>query len=394
MDRQVSLIRPIPELRADFTIGYRYSVHFTFDAFHPANPALAEAVQRPPAGEAATVLPVLDSGVQDANPGLASRLGRYALHHADRMRLAGPPVVVPGGERAKNDPDEVGRLLAAISARAVCRHSCVLAIGGGAVLDVAGYAAAIAHRGVRLVRMPTTVLAQGDGGIGVENGVNAFGKKNFVGCFAPPSAVVNDGLFLTTLPAAEWRAGMSEAVKVACLKDPDFFAELERDAPALVSFVLTAVVGLVRRCAELHLRHITGGGDPFEAVTARPLDFGHWAAHKLEQLSGFRMRHGEGVATGIAIDTAYAHDMGLLPAADRDRIFALLDALGLRAPVPWLEDSRLLEGLEEFREHLGGRLTVTLLRGIGHGVEVHEIDRSVMTGAVRKVARWTRRGPT
>lgn len=393
MDRQVSLNRPIQRLRADFTIGYRYSVHFTFDAFDPANPALADALPRPPSGAAATVLPVLDSGVLDAHPGLVNRLERYARGHADRMRLAGPPVVVPGGERAKNDPAEVGRLLTAISDRAVCRHSCVLAVGGGAVLDVAGYAAAIAHRGVRLVRMPTTVLAQGDAGIGVKNGVNALGKKNFVGCFAPPNAVVNDGLFLTTLPAAEWRAGMSEAVKVACLKDPDFFAELEHDAPALVSFVLTAIVGLVRRCAELHLAHIAGGGDPFEAGSARPLDFGHWAAHKLEQLSGFRMRHGDGVATGIALDTVYAHDIGLLPRADRDRVLALLDALGLRAPAPWLEDPRLLEGLEEFREHLGGRLTVTLLRGIGHGVEVHEIDRSVMAGAARAVARWSRGGP-
>ena len=176
-------------------------------------------------------------------------------------------------------------ILAAIDERAVDRHSYVLALGGGALLDVAGYAAAVAHRGVRVIRLPTTVLAQNDAGVGVKNGLNAYGKKNFLGTFAPPWAVIDDELFLTTLSARDWRAGTSEAVKVALLRDAAFFAELERLAPAVAERDLGAMRALIRRCAELHLAHIAGGGDPFEMGCARPLDFGHWSAHKLERLS-------------------------------------------------------------------------------------------------------------
>jgi 3-dehydroquinate synthase len=227
------------------------------------------------------------------------------------------------------------------------------------------------------------VLAQNDAGIGVKNGLNAYGKKNFLGTFAPPWAVIDDELFLTTLCDRDWRAGTSEAVKVALLKDAAFFTELERLAPAVAERDLGAMRVLIRRCAELHLSHIAGGGDPFEMGCARPLDFGHWSAHKLERLSGLRLRHGEAVAVGLALDATYAHLAGLLGAADWRRVLALLVAFGLPLVAPELDDPRLLDGLAEFREHLGGRLTVVLVQGIGVAVEVHEIDRALMRRAVR-----------
>jgi 3-dehydroquinate synthase len=271
------------------------------------------------------------------------------------------------------------------------RHSCVVGIGGGALLDVAGLAAATAHRGVRHVRVPTTVLGQNDSGVGVKNGINAFGKKNFIGTFAPPFAVINDFDFLATLPERDQQAGFAEAVKVALIRDRDFFESLEADAHLLASFEADAMQRMIYRSALLHVEHIATGGDPFETGSARPLDFGHWAAHKLEQLSDYQIRHGEAVAIGIALDVIYSRNIGLLEAASAARILALLRKLGLELFANELLhlDSELqpivLKGLEEFREHLGGELTLTMLRAIGAGVEVHEVVLPKMLEALSEL---------
>ena len=158
---------------------------------------------------------------------------------------------------------------------------------------------------------PTTTLSQADSGVGVKNGLNAFGQKNFIGTFTPPFAVINDFNLLATLAPRDKRSGYVEAVKVACIRDANFFDELERDAGQLAAFEPAAMKQLIRRCAELHLDHIATSGDPFEAGSARPLDFGHWAAHKLEQLSDFHICHGEAVAIGIALDVIYSRDSRL-----------------------------------------------------------------------------------
>lgn len=371
-------------LTAAFSIDYGYAVHFTRDALAPANATLVEAFAHSEDGTA-RVLPVIDDGLLAAWPDLPAQLRAYGAAHADRIALAGEPVVLPGGEAAKLSAAPAERVLDAINAHGIDRHAYVLAIGGGAVLDACGYAAGIAHRGVRLVRMPTTVLSQNDAGIGVKNGINAYGKKNFIGTFAPPVAVVNDLVYLTTLSDPDWRSGASEAVKVALLKDAAFFHELEHLAPALGARDLDAMERLVRRCAALHLAHIEGNGDPFELGSSRPLDFGHWSAHKLEALSAARLRHGEAVAIGIALDTTYAHMAGMLGASSWRSVLALFAALGLPMTAPELDDPRLLNGLREFREHLGGQLTVTLIRAIGSGIEVHEIDHDLMRRAIARL---------
>jgi len=361
-------------------VRFAYPVHFTRDAFDPTNPALAGAVSRLEPGRRHRLVPIADAGVAAAWPRLPAMLDAYVAAHGDALALVAPPLVVPGGEAIKNDPDAVGRLHRHLHDLHVDRQSCVLAIGGGAVLDAVGYAAATTHRGVRMVRVPTTVLAQCDGGVGVKNGVNAFGVKNFLGTFAPPFAIVNDERFLDTLPARDRRAGMAEAVKVALVRDAAFFEWLEAEADALAAFEPAALATLVRRCAGLHLRHIATGGDPFEQGSARPLDHGHWAAHALETLSGHRLRHGEAVAIGMALDALYAADAGMLDAATAERVCRLLERLGLTL---WDEvlgrvgaDGRpvVLRGLEEFREHLGGDLTVTLIAAVGRGVEVGAVE--------------------
>jgi 3-dehydroquinate synthase len=378
----------VQPLRVAVQVPFEYPVHFTRDALHPGNPLLADVVApaRDDEGGPRRVLFVLDGGLAERSPWLLPAVHRYCACHAGRMELAGTPLVVPGGEAAKSDPELVTCLHAAIDAAGLCRHSYVVAVGGGAVLDLAGYAAATAHRGVRLVRLPTTVLAQNDAGIGVKNGVNAFGKKNWVGTFAPPNAVVNDAGFLVTLSDRDWRAGISEAVKVALIKDAAFFRRLETGAGALARRDQRAMERLIHRCAQLHLAHIAAGGDPFERGSARPLDFGHWAAHRLERLTDHRLRHGEAVAIGIALDATYSRLAGHLPPDEWRRVVDVLRAVGFELFVPELAHDGgpdgLLRGLDEFRQHLGGRLTVTMLRRIGEGFELHEVDEDLVRESV------------
>lgn len=381
-------------LQQEFVVRYSYPVHFTSAAFALPNPLLVDTLgptRRGPHG----VLCVVDQGVVQSDPGLLARIEAYAGEHAHALRLVCAPMVLTGGEAGKNSEDAYRQVQTAIHEHGVCRQSYVLAIGGGAFLDLVGFAAATAHRGVRLIRMPTTVLSQDDSGVGVKNSVNAFGKKNFVGTFAPPFAVINDFAFLHNLSRRDWIAGTSEAVKVALLKDRGFFEFLAEHAAAIRARDARAMEHLVYRSAELHLRHIGMGGDPFETTSSRPLDFGHWAAHKLEQMSAFALRHGEAVAMGIALDTTYSLEMGWLQETDWRRILRVLTTLGFSLMVPEQVQQReepdgwrgLLRGLGEFREHLGGELTITLLRGIGTPFDVHSIDEPAMVRALQLLQR-------
>lgn len=383
--------------RQRFTVSFDYAVAFTRGAFDPGNATLAQAMGTQATGMAGAdprprCLAFVDMGVLDGHPDLCAAIAAHFAARGDLPALVAPPRVLPGGEAVKNDPALIGQMHDAILGHGIDRHSYVLAVGGGAFLDAVGLAASTAHRGVRLVRVPTTVLAQNDSGVGVKSAINRDGAKNQIGTFAPPWAVVNDAAFLDTLPARDRVAGMAEAVKVALIRDRTFFEWLERSADALALFEGDAVAHAIRRCAELHMKQIAEGGDPFEQGSARPLDFGHWAAHKLETLSRNHLRHGEAVAIGIALDTRYSVLAGLLPAGEDLRVAVLLEHLGFRLWHPALarrDDTgrpQVLAGLEEFREHLGGRLTITLLEGIGRGVEVNAMDPALVEQAISWLA--------
>jgi 3-dehydroquinate synthase len=371
---------PSDLLRQRLSVPFEYSVGFTEEAFASDNSLLLTLIAEREPAKRHRVLVVIDSGVLEAWPNLAADVPAYFARHASRIELVGPPELVIGGESSKNDPALIQRLHGLFQARHMDRHSFVLILGGGSVLDAVGFAAATCHRGLRVIRMPTTVLGQADSGVGVKNGVNAFGAKNFIGTFAPPYAVLNDLRLLDRLSLRDRIAGQAEAVKVALIRDAGFFGWLEAGVDRLAACEPEALGQLVRRCAELHLRHIGTGGDPVEMGSARPLDFGHWAAHKLESLTAHELRHGEAVAIGVLLDSRYCVEAGLLPLSDFERIFALLQRLGL----PCWHDQlvapgrggrpALFDGLDEFREHLGGELTVTLLRGIGNAEEVHALE--------------------
>jgi 3-dehydroquinate synthase len=377
--------QPPERLAATFSVEYSFDVRFTSDAFDLGNDLLADVVEHPLGP--AKLLVVLDADVVGARPELPEHVRRYAEQHASKLTLVAPPLVIGGGERLKDDPETVQMLLRSLYDHRIDRHSYLLALGGGALLDVAGYAAAIAHRGVRLIRMPTTVLAQADSGVGVKNAVNAFDTKNFVGAFAPPVAVINDESLLSSLSDRDWRAGLSEVVKVALLGDADLFEELERLAPALMDRDPDAMSMMIRRSAQIHLSHIVNSGDAFERTSARPLDFGHWSAHKLESLTDHRLRHGEAVSIGLALDCTYAELAGILGHDEWERVISLLRALKLPLSTPELEDPRLLDGLREFREHLGGELTIALIDAIGSGIVVHEMDQGLLRRAVEILER-------
>ncbi len=368
-------------------LSFAHRVRFTRGALDPANPTLREVLSSDAAMAARRAIVLVDEGVAAAQPRLADELRAYFDAHGAHMPRVVAVETCAGGERAKEDMRVVDRVIELVERERIDRKSFVFAIGGGAMLDAVGLGAATAHRGVRLVRMPTTTLAQDDAAMGVKNGVNRFGKKNFVGAFAVPYAVVCDESMLTTLPPAVFRAGFSEAVKIALIKDPAFFAAIERAAPAIAACDLDAASPVIRRSAELHLAHIVDGGDPFEANEARPLDFGHWAAHRLESMSAHAVSHGDAVALGLLLDCRYSNLKGWLSDADFARIRACVAALGLPMRHALLADTaRLLSGLEEFREHLGGQLTVTMLRGIGHGFEVHELDADLVRRAAGEMA--------
>ncbi|NQX40869.1 3-dehydroquinate synthase [Pedobacter steynii] len=370
-------------LAQSFSVKFDYKIYFTKFLFNIENTTLADFFRERAAEGGQKIYFVIDEGVFIAHPNLIDNIRTYFLVHPT-VALLPDFAIVPGGERSKNDLSLFDQLIDATDSYGIDRHSYIAAIGGGAVLDLVGYAAAVAHRGIKHIRIPTTVLSQNDSGIGVKNGINYKGKKNFLGTFAPPAAVFNDEQFLTTLTDRDYRSGISEAIKVALIKDQEFFCWIENHAEALRNRVAEQMNYLIKYCAKLHLAHI-GGADPFETGSARPLDFGHWSAHKQEQLSNFGVLHGEAVAMGIALDSTYSFLAGFLTEDKLHRILNVLLQLSFEItdPIMTINDlqSPLLKGLAEFREHLGGRLTITLLTDLGTGKEVHEMSPQLLIKA-------------
>ena len=376
-------------LEQSFHIHFEYKVYFTASLFDTDNLTLANFFKLQSAATEKKILFVLDAGLLDVNPALETAIIAYFQVHQD-VQLVKSLLVVPGGEAAKNDPEVLEHIIDAVNTEGIDRHSYIAAVGGGAVLDLVGYAAAVAHRGIRHIRIPTTVLSQNDSGIGVKNGINYKGKKNFLGTFAPPAAVFNDKQFLLTLNNRDFRSGIAEAIKVALIKDADFFYWMEEHAQFLLNRDPDHMDYLIKRCAQLHMEHIAGA-DPFELGSSRPLDFGHWSAHKLEQLSNFSITHGEAVAMGMALDSTYSLHAGVLPEEKLQRILNLLSMFfDITHPLIRITDLKapILEGLQEFREHLGGKLCITLLRDIGVGFEVSEMDPHTLLQASQYILQF------
>ncbi len=373
------------DVDVSFTIPAVHRLRFTDDLFGRDRQVLIDLLQAS-GDQPARVQFWLDEDVDRANAWLRGAIDEVVSEHPKEIRRVSRFQVVPGGEACKNDIHILERMLKVMNAANLDRRSYVVVIGGGATLDAVGFATAIAHRGIRLIRIPTTTLAQADSGVGVKNGVNLFDKKNWVGSFAVPWGVINDARLLETLSDRDYKCGFAEAVKVSLLKDPALWQTIAHSTDAIRQRDAAVCHEVIQESAKLHLAHITRGGDPFENEEARPLDFGHWSAHKLESMSHYRLRHGEAVAIGLAIDVLYSSKMLGLPIKDAREIIGCLMRLGFTFDAPeLLEIDPLMRGLEEFRQHLGGRLTLTMLEGIGQPVDVHTVDEAAMMQSIREL---------
>lgn len=379
---------PFDCYQQSFSVPFDYPVYFTKDLFNPQNDILASVFNRQFENRCHRVKVFVDNGVVKAIPDILERIKAYLKLWPENIKVVGEIAIVPGGEEVKNSWDVVRNIITTIADSHLCRQSFVLAIGGGSVLDIVGLAASLVHRGLRLIRVPSTVLAQNDAGVGVKNGIDERGMKNFAGTFAPPFAVLVDYQFLRTVSPKYWIGGIAEAFKVAIIKDRDFFDYLCSHTDKFREKDEESIEETVRRCAIIHLEHIGTSGDPFEFGSSRPLDFGHWSAHKLEVLSGYDIGHGQAVSIGIALDSVYASHIGLLSTQERDSIIDALEETGLPIWSGLLElkkaDGKLeiIQGLDEFQEHMGGQLNVTLPNGIGRKVEIHEMDSDIIKQAI------------
>ena len=370
-----------------------HRIEFTRNLFSPVNSVLSDVVSKSGSSESSKFIVFVDGGVVGGKQNLLREIESWFNAKDGELELVDSPFVLPGAEACKNDWSLIPEIWEKMNRNSIDRHSYVLAIGGGAFLDMVGFAASTAHRGVRLIRVPTTSLSQGDGGVGVKNGINYFGKKNWVGSFSVPFAVINDFAFLESLDDTSRRAGIIEAIKVALVRNKKFFIEIEKLSDRLFKLEQAALEYVIQRSAEEHVDHISTSGDPYELGSARPLDFGHWVAHKLEQISAFRIGHGEAVAVGLAVDLIYSKRVGIISKDDCDRILNLIRSTGFNIYDPELSRieagrSVILQGLEEFREHLGGILTITLVPEIGRKIEVNDMDETEILASIDELSSY------
>jgi 3-dehydroquinate synthase len=387
--------KQLKAIQQSFAVPFEYPVIFSRDVLSSSNDLLVETISRLGEKRRHRVAVFIDAGVVKSHKDLPKKVEQYFKTHTKQLELTAAPRVIPGGEEIKGDGMLLLGVMNSLVSQRLSRHCIVLIIGGGAVLDAMGFAASLIHRGLRVIRMPTTALAQCDSGVGVKTSVNWEGKKNIAGTFAPPFAVINDFSLLDTLPDGEWGAGIAEAFKVAIIKDADFFNFLCDHAAQMKARDREVLEQMIIRCAELHLEHICTSGDPFEYGQARPLDFGHWAAHKLETMSNYRIGHGQAVAVGLALDSIYAARQKWISEAELKQILTGLRASGLTLWYSELDKTdkkgnpEILTGLEDFQEHLGGELCITFPQGIGRKMEVNEIDRAEVKKAIQRLKSET-----
>ena len=281
--------------------------------------------------------------------------------------------VIGDGERHKT-LDTFAEIQNALVERRVARDGVLVALGGGVVGDIAGFAAACYQRGIDFVQVPTTLLAQVDSAVGGKTGVNLPGGKNLVGAFHQPRCVISDTATLATLDPREVRAGFAEIVKYGLIDDPDFFEWLEASAGALLDLDDDALTTAVVRACERKAAIVAA--DERESGVRALLNLGHTFAHAIETGTGYgAWLHGEAVAAGIVLAARMSHRMGWLSGQDCERIERLFERAGLptRAPAE-LSPRQMLEVMSVDKKVRRGRLRLILLRGIGEAVLTSEFD--------------------
>ncbi len=277
----------------------------------------------------------------------------------------------------------VARILDALAELGATRDACVIALGGGVIGDMAGFAAACWMRGIDFIQMPTTLLAMVDSSVGGKTGVNLPAGKNLVGAFHQPRAVVADIDVLATLPERQYRAGLAEVVKGAAIGDPDFFAWLEDHADALVARELASLVeAIARKCG---YKAGVVARDETEQGERALLNLGHTFGHALETAGQYtEWLHGEAVAIGMVLAARLSERLGMADVEDTARLVALLDRLGLpTAPAAGGDADRLLALMRLDKKNVAGTLRLILWRGIGRAEIVPGVDEADVLAVLR-----------
>ena len=305
----------------------------------------------------------------------------YAVKVAKAIKRAGLKTAIhaiPANERSKSMA-QLETVLSFLEQQRIDRGGCVIAVGGGTVGDLAGLAAAIWQRGVRLVAVPTTLLAMVDSSIGGKTGVNGRRSKNAIGAFWQPSAVIADLEAIETLPPASYRDAFAEVVKYAVAMDRGLFDLLQRNSPRLADRDLSMLERVVFRCVAA--KALVVAKDERERGPRAILNYGHTAGHALEAATGFRVSHGRAVAFGMRVAARIAVAMDLCSRRVVDVQDALLDTLGLPEVPPRVDPNRILAAIALDKKARRGKVAWVMPRRIGHA----EVGHSVPTVLVRRV---------
>ena len=354
--------------------GGEYPVVFAEDAFAKDNTALADTLRAVTGSEAPRIMLIADKNVVQHTEGLGTKIGRYVKTHG--IELADSPVVLPGGEKLKCDNMHSAYRVAASAVEArIGTEGCILALGGGAILDIASWAAAQVRGGIKIVRMPTTVASMIEAGFADNAALDCAGIKDALRLPCDPAAVVIDTRFASTVLDGVWRAGYCEAVRIAAVADADLVGRLadmagdyrERDDGAMVEAVNGAIAAR-RKC----------GGT----------DFGLWSAMRLEAMSGYKLPHGYAIAIGIAVDTAYAQLRGLITEQERAVVMRSLEECGamdgaLHSRYLVAQTESTMRGLDAWRLTTGDEV-IPLPNGLGASV-AEKVDRETMKQALNMI---------
>ena len=366
-------------IEVKFTVPCEYSVKFTRNMFGDDNGVLGEIVGADGKAEPRVVL-VADRAVVENTPDLGKKIGKYFKDHG--IKLAAKPYVVNGGEINKtNGMTTVRQITELVADSALGRDGFMLAIGGGALLDAAGYAAASFNRGARIIRVPTTLLSQCSGACFPSVGTNVLNRKDSNSIFAVPFASVVDFDFLKTLPDAVRQEGVSEAVKIAVATDAKFLDWIGKNAEKISSGDEETLEELIRRSAALHVDVIAKNKNPIGSDAERIFEFGLWSAHRIEALGRFRIPHGAALAVGLCIDAAYSVAKNMVSEEDADIVGETLAKCGALngidriAPILDRADD-ILWGITEFRQHTGG--LPMFPKPLGKAADVESVDTEKM----------------
>ncbi|HMF84943.1 MAG TPA: 3-dehydroquinate synthase, partial [Nitrospiraceae bacterium] len=264
------------------------------------------------------------------------------------------PIILPPGERTKT-LGTIAKILDELARHKFERQSLLLALGGGVIGDVTGFAAAIYQRGIPFVQVPTTLVAQVDSSVGGKTGVDHRLGKNLIGAFYQPRAVLIDPLTLRTLPRREWIAGLAEVIKYGIIADEEFFTILEQEIPALLTLDEEPVLHAIKRSCEIKAQVV--GADERESDRRRILNYGHTIGHALESLAGYRgLIHGEAVGIGLVQEADLACHMGLCERAVVERIRSLVQRAGLSEQAAPSSFTSLWGAMQHDKKVVGGRV--------------------------------------